>query len=93
MNQEPTDSDRPVDATVVMPKSAVSPAEAATVINQAATGSVSFSTSGISVSQRTLAAASPPVEKSRSPLLALAGGAATGLLLFAITALWLSRGH
>ena len=86
------------DATVVMSKSALGgDTPAATVINPAGSGvNIPVHSSGglsMSGSQRAIAAALPASEKPRSIALALASGALTGLALFAVTVLWLSRGH
>lgn len=92
MTQEPRPA-APDEATVVMSKPAAQSA-AATVINQSVVGmsasgnSVAMGNSGITRSGHVAAP-----EKPRSIILALAGGAATGLVLFALTALWLLRGQ
>jgi len=96
-------SDKPAagadEATVVMSKDAVQEAEpaAATVINPAGSAvNIPMHSTGsafLSASQRSIAGAVPAPEKPRSIALALATGALTGLVLFALTVLWLSRGH
>lgn len=96
-------SDKPAagadEATVVMSKSAVqesAPADA-TVINPGGSAvNIPVHSTGsayMGASQRTVASAVPVPEKPRSIALALATGALTGLVLFALTVLWLSRGH
>ena len=92
-------SDKPAsgadEATVVMTKSASGEhaPTAATVINPAGSVVNIPMHSTMSGSQRTIAGAVPAPEKPRSIALALAMGALTGLALFALTALWLSRSH